>query len=81
MDQKKQLAWQIVSKLHSPTDANQVQQGRTPTDIPEVHVTSRNIIDVLVQSKLVDSKSAARRLIDQHGVRQDQTVITPPITS
>ncbi len=76
MDLKKQLAWQIVSELHDHSVADSAknffestfQQGQTPNDIPEFTVSSTNILDVLVETKLAASKSEAKRLINQGGV-------------
>lgn len=84
MDLKKKLAWQIVSELHSKEAAASAQanfeavhqQGSTPTDISEFTVTSRNLIDVLVETKLAPSKSAARRLIEQRGVEVNDQKVT-----
>ena len=83
MDLKKKLAHQIVSELHSASDATAaqthfesvIQQGQNPTDIPEIKVKSTNIIDVLVESGLSSSKSDARRLIDQGGVEFEKTKV------
>ncbi len=79
MDLKKQLAWQIVSELHDQSAANSAkkmfestfQQGQTPTDIPEFNISSTNIVDILVETGLAQSKSAAKRLIEQGGVKID----------
>jgi len=76
---KKQLAHQIVSDLCGKSAAvsaekhfeTTVQNRQLPSDIPEIIVTSTNIIDVLVETHLASSKSAARRLIEQGGVRVD----------
>jgi tyrosyl-tRNA synthetase len=74
---KKQLAWQIVCQFNNKEAANNaekhfettIQHHQLPSDIPEIIVTSTNIIDVLVETHLAASKSAARRLIDQGGVK------------
>ena len=77
MELKKKLAWQIVSELHSKDAANSaqkhfestIQAGEIPQDIAGISVKSTNIVDVLVETKLASSKSAARRLIEQKGVK------------
>lgn len=77
MQRKKMLAWQIVSELHRPADANAaqkhfestIQDRRLPSDMPVVTVSSLNIIDTLIEAGLAASKSEARRLIDQGGVK------------
>lgn len=76
MDLKKKLAWQIVSELYDQTQANAAQaafestfqKGQVPTEIPEFKVSSANILDILVETHLTESKSAARRLVEQGGV-------------
>lgn len=76
MDLKKKLAWQIVSELHDQASADSAQthfestfqKGQAPTDIPEIKITSPNIVDALVETQLATSKSEARRLIEQGGV-------------
>ncbi len=47
-----------------------------PTEIEEVKVESENIIDVLVETKLAPSKSEAKRLIEQKGVKVDDETAT-----
>ncbi len=74
---KKQLAHQIVLELHSQPAADSaqkhfestVQAGGLPDEVATVKVNSKNIVDVLVESGLTSSKSEARRLIDQGGVK------------
>lgn len=86
MDLKKKLAWQIVFQFNDKAAADSAQthfestfqQGQTPTDIPEAHVKSTNIVDVLVESRLASSKSDARRLIDQGGVTVSSQKISDP---
>ncbi len=80
MENKKKLAWQIVFQYNNKQDANAaqkhfestVQAGETPTDIPSISISnlkSKTIVDVLVETGLASSKSEAKRLIEQHGVR------------
>ena len=42
-----------------------------PTDIEEVKLKSKNIVDALVEAKLAASKSEAKRLLAQKGVKVD----------
>lgn len=83
MQAKKQLAHQIVLELYGENEANQAQsffestfqQKQTPQDISTVSVTSKNIIDVLVESSLASSKSEAKRLVEQKGVKVNNEVV------
>ncbi len=77
MELKKKLAWQIVFQYNDKLAANAaqkhfestVQAGGLPDEVATVKVNSKNIVDVLVESGLTSSKSEARRLIDQGGVK------------
>jgi tyrosyl-tRNA synthetase len=81
---KKQLAFALVSQLNDPDSAvsaqeqfeSTVQDHQLPTNIPEFNASSDNIVDVLVETKLAASKSEARRLIDQGGVKIDTQKVT-----
>lgn len=78
---KKELAHQIVTELHNKNEADKAQEefkrvhqkGETPLyDILIYHIHGgENIIDVLVNSKLVTSRSEAKRLIEQKAVEID----------
>ena len=47
-----------------------------PDDIPEIKVKKETpLVDVLLDQGLVSSKSDARRMIEQGGVKKDDTVI------
>jgi tyrosyl-tRNA synthetase len=79
-DVKMKLAHEIVSIYHSPAAAAQAQesfirvfqQGSLPDDIPEYSLRDgQSVLDVLVDSGLVSSKSEARRMLEQNGVRLD----------
>lgn len=84
MNLKKELAFTITSELHGPAAAasaqsnfeNTIQSGQLPSDLPALAPASYNIIDVLVESRLAGSKSVARRLIDQGGVKIDGTPVS-----
>ena len=84
---KERLARQIVTEMHSAAAAaeaatafgRQFREGERPADIPDVRVAkdgaeSVNVVDLLVRASLVKSKSEARRLVEQRGVKIDNTV-------
>ncbi len=83
-DAKMRLAREIVNAFYSEGEALQAQQvfidtfqkGTVPEDIPTWKLIPENtIIDVLVDSGCAGSKSDARRLIDQKGVKFEGQVI------
>lgn len=91
-DLKMQLAHTIVEMYDGKASADkaqtefisQFQNKELPQDIPTHKVKSdTNIVELLVDSGLANSKSEARRLIAQNGVRLDNasvseaTLITP----
>lgn len=79
MEQKKRLASQIVTELHSKAAADSAAENFQMTfsdkqiDFSQntVIVTTNNLIDALLESRLVESKSDARRLIEQGGIEID----------
>ena len=80
MDAKKKLAWEITEIYHSPDDAAAAaerfatvfQQREIPESMPSLKLDgTRSIVDIMVQAQLVASKSEARRLIEQGGVKLD----------
>ena len=86
-DSKASLAREIVRMYHGETAAlkaedawnNQFRDGGRPQNIKvyqarDAHMT---LIDLLVESGMASSKNEARRLIDQGGVKLDDTVQTP----
>jgi tyrosyl-tRNA synthetase len=81
---KQELALAIVSELHSKTAAEKAaenfrrifQQHEIPENISEMTAASKDIVDILVQSKFAVSKSEARRLIQQGGVSYSGRKIT-----
>lgn len=84
-DLKARLAREIVTLYHSKKDASGAEGAfnrtfkhkETPEDVPMVSVgsLSMNILDLLVSAKLVDSKSEARRVVEQGGLKVDAEVI------
>jgi len=79
-DAKMKLAHEIVSIFYSDEEAvtaeeafvKLFQQKETPDEMPEYAMEDgATILDVLMGAGLVSSKSEARRMIDQKGVRLD----------
>ncbi|MBC7252163.1 MAG: tyrosine--tRNA ligase [Anaerolineae bacterium] len=77
-DAKMKLAWEIVSIFHGDEAADAAeahfrkvfQERELPSEMPTITVTEPvNIVDLMAQTGLAKSKSAARRLIQQGGVR------------
>ncbi|HEX9594944.1 MAG TPA: tyrosine--tRNA ligase [Candidatus Saccharimonadales bacterium] len=81
-DIKQRMAWEITKIWHDEGAANQAKEefesrfsaGELPSDIEttEVKTGERNLADLLVETGLSSSKSEARRLIEQGGVRINQ---------
>jgi len=58
---------------------NQFQKGQLPTDIPTHKLTkTTELLDLLVDKKVITSKSEGRRLMDQNGIKVDSQPITNP---
>jgi tyrosyl-tRNA synthetase len=77
-DIKMKLSWEIVALYSNDREATLAeecfkklfQKKEIPEDISSIRVTSKeNIIDAITMAKLVGSKSEARRLMDQGGVK------------
>ncbi len=91
-NKKKKLAFEIVKDIYSEVEATHAQeefekvfeQNQTPENLEEVPVPAEVvkddgtvwIIDLLEVSGFVSSRSEARRLIDQGGVRLDDERVT-----
>jgi len=83
-DVKMELAREIVGIFHSDAAAAEAeeqfkrvfQERELPQDMPEFALAApTDIVNLLVQAKLAPSKSEARRLVEQNGVKLDgQTV-------
>ncbi|MEK7068086.1 MAG: S4 domain-containing protein, partial [Patescibacteria group bacterium] len=81
MQYKKMMAFEIVKTIKGVKEAQTaqkyfektVQQKEAPSEITnyELRITNINIVDLLVEIKLAASKSEARRLIEQGGVKID----------
>jgi len=77
-DIKMRLAKEVTALYHGDKEASEAeehfknlfQKNEVPEDILEVHISNRDpIIDIMVNSKLVPSKSEARRLAAQGGIK------------
>lgn len=84
-DIKMRLAYEITKLYHGEKEAkkaeigfvNVFQKKSTPTNIPEIQLKKPTLlVDLLVEHDAVTSKSEARRLIEQRGVRIDHQVVT-----
>jgi len=82
MEIKKELAHCIVSELHSKQDANEaalffqktVQEHQVPENIPSFTIEREgSLVDFLIDAELTESKSEAKKLIEQGGVKIDGT--------
>ena len=78
------LAHEIVSIFYNEADAvsaeesfiKMFQQKESPDEMPDFQLASgQTVLDVILAGKLSASKSEARRLIDQKGVRLDGEVL------
>jgi len=74
----KRLAYEIVKFLHGEEEAEKARKtsedvfsGNVSADMPSVTVSEEeyNIIDLLVLTNLVSSKSEARRMVEQGGIK------------
>jgi tyrosyl-tRNA synthetase len=83
-DAKMKLAHEITATYYDQADADKAQaafvslfqKGDIPDEMPE-HVlqSDQTILDIILSAKMAGSKSEARRLIDQKGVRLDGEVL------
>ncbi len=83
-DAKMKLAHEITATYYSPAEADKgqaafvslFQKGDIPDEMPEHALQShQTVLDVILSAKMAASKSEARRLIDQKGVRLDGEVL------
>jgi tyrosyl-tRNA synthetase len=83
-DAKMRMAQEITSIFYSEAEAvaaqenfvKTFQQKEVPDEMPEFDLQDgQTVLDVILAAKLAESKSKARSLIDQKGVRLDGEVI------
>ena len=79
-DAKMKIAFEITSIFYSETEAQKAQdvfvrmfqQKEVPDEMPEFELQAgQTVLDVILAAKMAASKSEARRLFDQRGVRLD----------
>jgi tyrosyl-tRNA synthetase len=83
-DLKMKLAREITSIFYSESEAQKAeeafiktfQQKEVPDEMPEFELQAgQSVLDVILATKMATSKSEARRLFDQRGVRLDGQTI------
>jgi len=83
-DAKMQLAHEVTSSFYGEAEAVQAQEAfirlfqkhDIPDEIPEMTVPrEQSLLDVLVTCQMVASKSEARRLVEQKGIKLDGQVL------
>lgn len=82
---QKTLAYEVVKDLHGEEEADKAKEisekifrGEETEEMPTAEVSSKNILDVMVESNQAPSKSEARRLVTQGGVSiNNEKVIDP----
>ncbi|MFZ5365091.1 MAG: tyrosine--tRNA ligase [Patescibacteria group bacterium] len=80
---KLELAKEVVRTFVGTEEAESAEQNfvkvfskkEKPEEISEVPVSSYNIIDALLETKSVPSRSEAKRAIDQKGVKVNDTIV------
>jgi tyrosyl-tRNA synthetase len=87
MELKKQLAFTITAQYHGEAEAKKaqeifektVQNKEAPENIQPLALSpGATVQDAVMQSRIVKSKSDARRLIEQGGVQLDGNKLTDP---
>jgi tyrosyl-tRNA synthetase len=69
----------LAEKAQSAWEA-QFSRGEMPSEMPEITIDAHamSLVDLLVSTQLVSSKSEARRLVEQGGVKIDEVKKTDP---
>ncbi len=85
MEAKRLCAWEVVKDFHGRNAADKAaeefrelfHEGKLPSKIPAVAIKAKELapVDLLCSAKLASSKSSARRLIEQGGVKIDGLVL------
>lgn len=86
-DAKMKMAHEVTEIFHGADAARRAeenfvrvfQKGSLPDDMPSFNLRAgQTVLDVLLEGKVVVSKSEGRRLIEQNGVRLDGETLTDP---
>ena len=84
---QKTLAFEVVKDLHGIDAANEARntsekifRGEVTDEMPTYEVTEHNIVNLLVESQIMPSKSEARRLIMQGGITVNNEKVIDPNT-
>ncbi len=84
---KEVLAYEITKLVHSKEDAQKAQDaaramfgGGNAQEVPTLEVaksdaTTKSLLDIIAENKLVPSKSEGRRLIQQKGIHYDDNPV------
>lgn len=84
LTKKKKLAHEIVKELYDEKLANEaqenfekrVQKKEIPEEIQTLEINAGNsIADILLTSKIIESKSEIKRLTEQNGIRLNENVV------
>ncbi|MCK9379366.1 MAG: tyrosine--tRNA ligase [Candidatus Moranbacteria bacterium] len=84
-DAKMRLAFEIVKTYHSEKEAKKAQENfinlfqkkEIPSDIPEIKIKKEEALgDILVENKIISSKSEFRRLLAENAIDVDEKTIT-----
>lgn len=86
MEAKKKLGETMVARFYDETTAklaraefeNVFKANQLPQDIETIYIgkDNSNIIDLIVEAKLIESKREAKRMIEQGGVKIDSEKVT-----
>ncbi len=73
------VALEVIERYYSKKEAEKAEndfekvfkENKIPENIPEIKINERslNVLDLLVKAKIAESKSEARRLVEQKGVK------------
>jgi tyrosyl-tRNA synthetase len=83
-DAKMKMSFEITSIFYGDADAMSAQEAfvktfqkkEVPDEMPEFKLADgQTVLDVILAAEMASSKSEARRLIDQKGVRLDGEVL------
>lgn len=87
-DMKARLAKEVIALYHTKEEARAAEEEfnrifrekQKPSEIPEIKLSSKTypVLDLLLETKLINSKNEGRRLIEQGGVRINDEIQNDP---